>query len=726
MEKKTGKPLLSISIITKNEEENLPKCLDSLKHLMNIIPCQLIITDTGSTDSTMEIAKQYTDEVYEFEWCDNFAAARNYGLKKAKGKWFMYMDADEWFDDTKEIEDFFLSGEYKKYKNATYMVRNYMTLKNKKHYHDSAVTRMYRMDKSLSFKGKIHEFIIVTEPIKAFNTFAHHFSYADDNDQEFLNEKYKRNLSLLEAELEEEPDNVRTVYHLASQYMKMAKDEEWHELVNEWYDKLRDDPSHIYLPFFVKHKSIIHFDNEPKKSIDILEQYIETRNFEKLWDLDLYCILAELYMNGQEYDRAIKICDDFLDLYKKHENGQVEKDLSFFVAVTERTNENGRAVACEIKARCLMKKEKLVEAEQTLADLRMENLSSNRLGSVARLYIKILIVNNHIDEILKLYKTIAQEGDPKRVQIIFAMIEQNLTGQYDAIKSLSELFTQEPAFKDDKSNTYILLQQFRYYLNNQDENLREVVKEFINIQEKDKFSSIYSEFLLSMFTGADEGEVLLTYFDIDDMKKYIARAFEMCDYLPTLLLDWITKGPHTSVSVIKAYYAVCMLEGVLLRANHLQNEEIDILFKAYINLGQDYISRLYHPDNLTEENIGILPRAVRFIYFADLAQKSMEAENKALYVKYLKCGIQHYPLMFKFVEYLVDDIVKSEENKNQEQLENQMEFQQQAILIKEKILFIAEQGMRDEAIKLLDTYAQINPKDEAGIMELKNQLKINN
>ncbi|MHC1724155.1 MAG: glycosyltransferase [Aminipila sp.] len=718
--------LLSISLIVKNEEENLVKCLQSLKHLMDTIPCQLIITDTGSTDGTVELAKKYTNDVYFFQWCNDFAAARNYGLKKATGKWFMYMDADECFEDTKELEEFFLSGEYKKYRNATYIVRNYLSLNNKNHYHDSHVTRMYRMDKELKFKGRIHEFITVSEPIKAFNSFAHHYSYADDNDKEFLDIKYERNLVLLEEELKSDPENIRTVYHLISQYLKMGKSTESNKLINEWYDKIKDSPDHMYLPFFVKQKSLMHIIDEPKKSIEILNHYIETRNFEKIWDLDLYCILAELYLNEKEYDNSIKICDNFLDLYNRYENLQIEKDLSFFVAVAERNNENGRAIAFEIKARCLIKKEQMNEAEQTLSQIVMTQLTSDRLYLVAKLYINTLIENSHIEPIFKLYKSFVSDGNQNHVQIILASIEESITGKYDVINQLSELFMLEPSFKDEKSDCYILLQKFRYCLINQKESLGELVKEFINTQEKDKYSSIYSEFLLAIFTGVDEADILLTYFDIDDIKKYVARNFEMCDYLPTLFLNWIAKKPGIKEDIIKSYYAVCLLEGILLRTSNLKNHEVHTLFKSYVNIGYDYISGLYNHDNFIEEKLSILPRAVRFIYFADLAQKAIKAGDKTLYVKYLRCGIKQYPLMFKFVENLVDEMVKREENQSEERIEKQNEFESQAVLIKEKIIYIAEQGMRDEAIKLLDTYSQINPKDEEGIKELKQKLKINN
>ena len=104
--------MLTIGMIVKNEEKVLRRCLTSLQPLMNEIRCELIIADTGSTDSTVEIAKEFTSNVFHFEWIDDFAAARNSTLEKAKGKWFMFLDADEYLDDDiSEILHFFKSPE---------------------------------------------------------------------------------------------------------------------------------------------------------------------------------------------------------------------------------------------------------------------------------------------------------------------------------------------------------------------------------------------------------------------------------------------------------------------------------------------------------------------------------------------------------------------------------------------------------------------------------------
>jgi glycosyltransferase involved in cell wall biosynthesis len=82
-------------MIVKNEEATLKKCLDSLKDVMD----EIIIVDTGSTDKTKELAYSYTDKVYDFTWCDDFSAARNYAFSKAGGDYIYSADADEFLDD---------------------------------------------------------------------------------------------------------------------------------------------------------------------------------------------------------------------------------------------------------------------------------------------------------------------------------------------------------------------------------------------------------------------------------------------------------------------------------------------------------------------------------------------------------------------------------------------------------------------------------------------------
>lgn len=91
---------ISLCMIVKNEERVLARCLDSLIGLMD----EIIIVDTGSTDKTKEIAKKYTDKVYDFAWVDDFSAARNFSFSKATMDYIYVADADEVLDEENRAE----------------------------------------------------------------------------------------------------------------------------------------------------------------------------------------------------------------------------------------------------------------------------------------------------------------------------------------------------------------------------------------------------------------------------------------------------------------------------------------------------------------------------------------------------------------------------------------------------------------------------------------------
>lgn len=86
---------VSLCMIVKDEEKVLRRCLSCLADLVD----EIIIVDTGSTDQTKKIAVEYTDKVYDFQWIDDFSAARNFAFSKASGDYIYSADADEVLDE---------------------------------------------------------------------------------------------------------------------------------------------------------------------------------------------------------------------------------------------------------------------------------------------------------------------------------------------------------------------------------------------------------------------------------------------------------------------------------------------------------------------------------------------------------------------------------------------------------------------------------------------------
>lgn len=143
-------------MIVKNEEHSLASCLESAAPLMD----EIIIVDTGSTDSTVDIARRYTDKVYFFEWCDDFSAARNYSLSLATSDYAIWLDADDVIlPDDRALLEKTISELDKVRPDVVFMPYNVgfdesgrLTLSYQRE-------RIIRLGRGLWFSGEIHEAI---------------------------------------------------------------------------------------------------------------------------------------------------------------------------------------------------------------------------------------------------------------------------------------------------------------------------------------------------------------------------------------------------------------------------------------------------------------------------------------------------------------------------------------------------------------------------------------
>lgn len=225
---KENKTLLTISLLISNRLDTIPRCLDSLTPLMEAIPSELILIDTSKNPEVHELLLKYTEQVYEFEWCHDFAKARNEGLNRAKGEWFMFMDDDEWLVEAEPLIEFFRSGDYKNYERANYKIRNFYDPEYVQ-YSDCWAARMSRIHENSRFVGKVHEYM---EPCfgaeKLIEALVYHSGYvfATDADRDV---HAKRNIALLEKAIQDEPDNVRWKAQLAQEYRSNL---DWESLVS--------------------------------------------------------------------------------------------------------------------------------------------------------------------------------------------------------------------------------------------------------------------------------------------------------------------------------------------------------------------------------------------------------------------------------------------------------------------------------------------------------------
>jgi len=232
--------LLSLAMIVKNEEETLAHCLESVKAIVD----EMVIVDTGSTDRTVEIAKGFGASVHHFQWCDDFAAARNESLKHCRGEWVLIVDADEAIDplDYEKIRNACLNPFADAYElmhrhyfyDSTGTSHDHASVPNTSPYSegshlpfyaDNTALRLAKMFDGLAFSGSIHESLHQTllgsgKTIKHLDVALHHYGNLFKDKKEYKLQYY---LWLALKEAEKKPQDMDAQFNLMQQALAADK-----------------------------------------------------------------------------------------------------------------------------------------------------------------------------------------------------------------------------------------------------------------------------------------------------------------------------------------------------------------------------------------------------------------------------------------------------------------------------------------------------------------------
>ncbi|NQX70105.1 glycosyltransferase [Paenibacillus alba] len=156
-------PFLSLCMIVKDEAKHLDKCLQSVSNCVD----EIIIVDTGSTDSTKEIATRYTPYVIDFAWKQDFAAARNASILHAKGKWILYLDADEFINPefATDLLRFLEKLPSDVPTGVIVPIYNYVGESNSGKISESKAMRIFSNNRQIYFVRPIHEQLLCTDGV---------------------------------------------------------------------------------------------------------------------------------------------------------------------------------------------------------------------------------------------------------------------------------------------------------------------------------------------------------------------------------------------------------------------------------------------------------------------------------------------------------------------------------------------------------------------------------
>lgn len=234
---------ISLCVIAKNEEHCLARCLCSVRKLVD----EIIVVDTGSTDNTVKIAVEHGASVFSFAWIDDFAAARNYAISKARGVWILVLDADEALSllSREELQKFMeqkpAEGYY--FKICSYLDHGCNTV-------EDYVVRLFKNAPEYKFSGAIHEQIagsILCKKPDSGLVFApftiEHYGYCSKEIQD--KHKFDRNTSIIRKSLIENPLEPFLHYSLGVEYLQNRNFQQAGEVLQQAISLLHGDEGYI-------------------------------------------------------------------------------------------------------------------------------------------------------------------------------------------------------------------------------------------------------------------------------------------------------------------------------------------------------------------------------------------------------------------------------------------------------------------------------------------------
>ena len=253
---------ISASLIVKNEAHNIERCLENLHPYVD----EIIIVDTGSTDNTVELAKKFPKvKTFEFEWIDDFAAARNFADSKATSAWILSVDADEILTGLDIIRE-----DIRPYAAYRICTRNYTTniQYSNLHYNDgeypdhevgvawfpSTKIRLYPRHKNICWEYPVHEVVensiyhLGMSIIEYSKCVVHHISRVDDT--QYTNTRAEKYYELLKKNAANGKRDLRCLEQLAVQAQGMKK---YDEAESFWHEVLEIDPSGQLAPLNLTH-----------------------------------------------------------------------------------------------------------------------------------------------------------------------------------------------------------------------------------------------------------------------------------------------------------------------------------------------------------------------------------------------------------------------------------------------------------------------------------------
>ena len=651
---------LSISLLASNRADSLERCLDSLRPLLMKVPSELIIVYTGTDERVREIAARYTDKIIPFAWCNNFSAARNVGLWAAKGEWFLYIDDDEWFEDTAEICNFFLSGEYRQYGSACYIQRNYLEWDGI-HHSDFRAFRMTKIVSGTAFQNTVHEELNpFLEPCKHFEAYVHHYGYIADKNVKG-SDKTERNLPLLQKNIQERPDFIKNYLQIVQEYASAKmwdKAEEYCRKARELCKNQKDPYYRLWLQ--VNLIAILYEKGNKEQTEQEALSILEMEDPCELVCLEFYTTLLAIYAEqnktenvlyyGQKFEKTLRYMDDHPDLWNKQSYGMITEER---IKLPKRLY--------QIRINC-------AEAALKKGDVRQ-----------AIYFLKLLPWN--------------EEYWMQRYYPNFDFWKKEYSADFQ--KLLEEFPEHCP---------YTLFQKARRQI--QKNKKDDALESLLCCMEATESYYLKYQVLEEAISQRMNPSVLVKRMDLDTWKQCTQNLINRSSLLGLENIKSAIKMLRQDASVYGLWLDMLLREKKLIQG-YLSGNTLFSELSTYISCILDFYKTLYQYHLFEIEQRNLLPKDCRFALFLSEALQNAANQKPAEAIHLFRTALRYRPSMTGVIKEIIREMAETVKNPTQ----SKEEFQKLAKQTKQALKEMITNGQYQEALSVVTQLSVLLPDD---------------
>ena len=689
--------LVTISMLVSNRIDTVEKCFESFRPLLEQIPSEFIAVDTvgdEKSDGSVDVARRYADKIVHFEWCDDFAAARNAGLKEARGKWLIYLDDDEWFDDAGPLIDFFSKPElYENYDRVSMMEHSY-TSASQIEYNSSSFSRISVLTPGAKFVNPVHELlkgIVYRNEYNIKETFVHHVGYIG----KLSNKKTERNRKIMDNELEKNPDNL----HLWLQQIAGvgSNENEVLELSEEAVLELRrlglsDWSNQNWVEIFLyRMKSYTRL-----KMWDKLDENVD--EFLKNVKNPFFRGIAAIFeLSRNLNDLGIEKANDWIHIYfeaVKYYVNRDEKEISYFFS-DDIDKANMYKLVIMYFNLCLKESDdSYSDIKKMIRDIPWNIFSRKRSGVLAS-SLKYIIDNEDAETLAFLYNSFITDG----------RIDEEFLQQLDRVDIGIESDTAQEKFDqliesiDNVTSDSLWIKQHARKEVSEDELEQSLIDETT-------FAYPNEDLVRICIRNGISPQKYVEKVSFEDVEKsvsaIVSKEENHLDRIP-LFASEIENVWQSSVQ--RNYLLAALRKRYIFQGTMPLNKALEESEKYCRNM-IEYAKSIYLPE-LCDSASMLLPKEIRFAILFDKALKLKKSGALKECLAYLQRSLD----VFNESETLIRRIIQEIELDQRKQIKVDDEMAKLGNQVKSQIIALISQGQNEVAAGLLKELKQITPED---------------